>query len=148
MFHGERERLLVNLSTLTTALTLSYEEHGGPERLLLWNGQSSAARINLPSPSLAPEFKTQGLEFNFLFTTGAVSSATKIISNGYTVPSPGGGTDIQLANPGTTAVAVACGTTQEAGFAVKLVSIGATRWWAYQVGASTVDSINLESTST
>jgi hypothetical protein len=89
----------------------------------------------------APE---AGLTYRLFFNALAVSSATKIIANAT------GPYDILMAGAaaGTTGVAVAIGTTGEYGKSLELVAINETRWAAFQTYASSVDSQNLESTTT
>ena len=122
------------LSTASTALTLTQDQQA---RLLVWNGQSSAARINLPRPEA-------GMSYKIFFNALAVSSATKIISNA------AGTYDMVLGGvaAGSTAVAVAVGTTGELGKSLELVAINDTRWAVFQTYATTVDTQNLESTTT
>lgn len=127
---GAPSQRIVFLSTASTVLTLVDADQGA---LLVWNGQSSASRFILPAPSA-------GMAYEFLFNGPAVSSATKVIAN-----TPGT-YDILFHN--TTGVAIAVGTTAEFGASYRLVAINDARWAAFQDYGSTVDSINLESTTT
>jgi len=131
---GAPSQRVVFLSTASTVVTLSQDDQGA---LLVWNGQAGASRFNLPAPSA-------GMSYEFFFNDLAVSSATKIISNAL------GTYDIVIKGvaAGTTAVAVAIGTTGELGASFKLVAINDTRWAAFQTYATTVDTQNLESTTT
>lgn len=118
------------LSTLTTAVTLTDADQ---DALLVWNGQTSAARISLPAPEA-------GKTFRFFFNAEAVSTATKIIANAL------GTYDIALMN--TTGVAVAAGSTNELGLAFELVGLNDTRWGLFQLHGSTVLANGMNSTTT
>ena len=121
------------ISTVSTAYTLTQDDQG---RLLIYNGQSSAARFNLPTPEA-------GMSYEIFFNSQAASSATKIIANAL------GTYDIVVAGlGGSTAVAVAVGTTAELGTGVKFIAINDTRWAAFQTFGTSLDSRNLESTTT
>ena len=110
------------LSTASTALTLTQDQQS---KVLVWGGQSSAARIRLPAPEA-------GMEYFILFTDAAVSSATKITSSG--------AYDIVCGN--TTAKAVILGSTAELSAGHHLVAINSYRWFADRLGVSSITSTN------
>jgi len=97
------------LSTASTKCSIDVEDAG---RVLLWNGQSSATRIVLPTP----EF---GLHFIFLLISDAVSSGTKIGTSAF---------DIVLA--GSTGKYAAFGSTSEDGQAIEFIGISDNRYVA------------------
>jgi len=110
------------LSTASTALTLTQEQQS---KLLVWGGQSSAARIRLPAPEA-------GVEYFIFFNDAAVSSATKITSSGA----------YDIVCGGTTAKAVVLASTAELGAGHHLVAINSYRWVLDRFGGSTLNSTN------
>jgi hypothetical protein len=112
-----------NLTTGSTTLTLTDDQQG---KLLVWNGQTSAARICLPQPET-------GMPYHIYFHSDAASSGTKIIATSV------GAYDVYLID-GTTGecFAPADGSTVEGGIGVSLFAITDTRWIVDKWGASTL----------
>ena len=111
-----------NLSTASTALTLTDDQQG---KLLIWNANAGAARINLPAPEA-------GMTFTIYFHEDAVSSGTKIIANN------AGTFDFYLID-GTTGVAFAPAdaSTIEGGIGVTVTALNGLQWIVDKWGAST-----------
>jgi len=107
---GARHGLPKKLSTASTATTVASEDAG---RLLLVGGQSSAQRIQLPTP----EF---GLSFRFAFTADAVSSGTLI----------GPSTAFDIILDGTTYVWAQFNSTSEDGQTIEFVGLNDNRYLA------------------
>src|SRR3990167_1073528 len=121
------------LSTASTVYTLADDDQAV---WALWGGQSSAARIRLPAP-------LAGVSYNIFFTDDAVSSATKITCSG--------AYDIYYSHIDrvqTTGKAVSLGSTLEGGAWIKLIAINEYRWAVVDAKSSTVNGVNLQSTST
>ena len=113
------------ISTASTLTTLSLDQQGA---FLVWNGQTSAARIRLPRPEA-------GMVYNIYFNATGVSTATKIISSG----------DYDIRTAASTAKAVAHETTAENGASIRLTAINGYRWVVDRLNAST---LNFNSTTT
>ena len=130
---GFAEQDVELLSTASTALALSDDQQN---KILVWGGQSSAARISLPTPEL-------GMRYNVFFSDDAVSSATKFISSG--------DFDIYYAHQDqvqTTAKAVAYGSTLEGGQFVEFVAISDFRWAVLRASRSSVSGAGIGTTTT
>ena len=118
---GAVQRYTEVLSSGSTALTLTYAQSG---KLLLWNSQTSAARIFLPQPEL-------GLEFQILFLGPPVSTATKI------GPTTGTGRDVAV--DGTTGAYGRNATSVgETGMLVRCVGVSDTRYALIATRTSTI----------
>ena len=117
--------LIENVSLASTLVTLTLDQQG---KVLVFDNTTAASRIRLPAPEA-------GIVYNVLFSTGGVSSRTKITSSGVY--------DILVA--GTTGKGVANESTAEKGVIIQLVGLSEFRWAASRLGAST---LNINSTST
>lgn len=107
------------LSSASTALALTYVQQ---DKLLVWQGQSSAARITLPAGEA-------GMKFNIFFHGDAASSATKILAQD--------SADFYLVD-GSTARGVACESSAEGGLGITAIALDQYRWFADRFGASTL----------
>lgn len=120
----KQNMLLVNLSTISTALSLSIDEQ---DSYLNWGGQSSAARITLPQPE-------EGLFYQIYLTGPAVSTATKFLSSANTPD----GRSVDIVTGGTSAKGVAFATTVENGASIQFLGLNDRRWMALRGPGSTV----------
>jgi len=111
------------LGTGSTRITLTADQQS---KLLISGGD--ARQIRLPAPEV-------GMVYNVFFSSGGVSTATKITSSGA----------YDILTAGTTAKGVANESTAERGVWVQLVAINSFRWVASRLGGST---LNINSTTT
>ena len=123
------------VSTASTVVTLTYEQQ---DKWLFIGGDgwSSAARVRLPAPEA-------GIMYRIFFSGDAVSSATKITCSG--------AYDIYYAHVDrveTTGKAVSLGSTLEGGAYLQLLGMNAYRWAVVDAKGSTVNGVNLQTTST
>ena len=119
--------LTQNISTASTVVTLTDNDQGV---LLIWGGQTSAARIRLPAPEA-------GKMFRIIFNGPGVSTATKICSSG----------NGEILINGTTAKAVAFASTIELGAYLEVIGVNDFRYIANGHG-STVNGQTFQSTTT
>ena len=115
------------LSTASTALLLTDNQQG---MLLVYNGQTSAARIRLPAPEA-------GKNFHIAFNSPGVSTATKVLSSG----------SYDIVINGTTAKGVAFASTVELGAYLDVYGINEYRYLAVSQG-STLTGRTFQSTTT
>ena len=104
------------LPTNSTRVTLTADQQS---KLLISGGD--ARQIRLPAPEV-------GMVYNVLFSSGGVSTATKITSSGA----------YDILTAGTTAKGVANATTVETGVWIQTVAINSFRWVASRLGGSTL----------
>lgn len=115
-----------NASLASTLVTLTLDQQS---KLLVFDGTTAASRIRLPAPEA-------GMSYNILFSTGAVSTATKVLSSGVY--------DILCGN--STGKGAAINSTAERGQVLRFVGLNEFRWLGYRVGATT--DVAITSTST
>ena len=111
------------LATNSSRLTLTADQQS---KLLISGGD--ARQIRLPAPEV-------GMVYNVLFSSGGVSTATKITSSGA----------YDILCGASTAKGVANASTVEMGVWIQLVAINSFRWVASRLGGST---LQVQSTST
>ena len=111
------------LPTNSSRLTLTADQQS---KLLISGGD--ARQIRLPAPEV-------GMVYNVFFSSGGVSTATKITSSGA----------YDILCGGSTAKGVANASTVEMGVWIQLVAINSFRWVASRLGGST---LQVQSTST
>ena len=121
---GKMNVELRNLSTVSTALTLSLDDQ---DAYLVWGGQSSASRITLPYPEA-------GLFYQIFLNGPGVSTATKFLSTANNLD----GLSVDIITGGSTAKGAALASTVEAGASVQFLGLDSRRWLALRGPGSTV----------